>query len=114
MQITNPYLELYEKLDNLAASVNKLLTRQEKDSIPQGHSEDISAFMFIEDVERFLKMPVSTIRHHIEHHQLPCYSATKPLRFRKEEVLKWFEDYSKYPERYKKSSPNILKPIKNK
>lgn len=114
MQITNPYVELYEKLDNLASSVNKLLTLHEKKAFPKSNAENISEFIFIEGVELLLKMPVSTIRHHIERHQLPCYSATKPLRFRKEEVLKWFEDYSRYPGKYKKSSSDILKPGRNK
>jgi hypothetical protein len=109
MQITNPYLELYEKLDNLASSVNKLLTLQEK-KIPSNQSSEIfSEFVFIEEVEILLKMPVSTIRHHIDRHALPCYGATKPLRFRREEVVKWFLEYSKDPEKFKKKPTSILK-----
>ena len=112
MQISNPYVELYEKLDYLTSCVNKLLIIQEKNFIPKSQNDSKSDFIFIEDVEVFLKMPVSTIRHHIDRHQLPCYSATKPLRFKKEEVLKWFEDYSKNPNKYKKVTSNILQPLK--
>lgn len=109
MQMMNPYLEIFEKLENLSSAVNRLILLQEKRGSFTNTAEDRSEFVFIEDVERILKMPVSTIRHHIEKHKLPCYKATKPLRFKRSEVLKWFEEYSHSPDRFKNKPTSILK-----
>jgi predicted DNA-binding transcriptional regulator AlpA len=109
MQISNPYLEIFERLDNLSSAVNKLLSIHEKRVLANQHVEPISEFLFIEDVEKLLKMPISTIRHHIEKHKLPCYKATKPLRFKRSEVIKWFEEYSHSPDRFKNKPTSILK-----
>lgn len=109
MQMMNPYFEIFEKLENLSSAVNRLILLQEKKAAFTNPIEDRSEFIFIEDVESLLKMPVSTIRHHIEKHKLPCYKATKPLRFKRSEVLKWFEEYSHSPDRFKNKPTSILK-----
>lgn len=108
MQITNPYEEIFVKLDYLTLVVNKLISQQ-KTQIEISNSDKLaSEFLFIEDIEILLKMPVSTIRHHIDKHNLPCYGATKPIRFKKIEVIKWFEDYSRNPEKFKAKATDIL------
>lgn len=109
MKTYNPYLEIFEKLDNLSSAVNKILSMHEKRVFSNQTMEASSEFLFIEDVEKLLKMPISTIRHHIEKHKLPCYKATKPLRFKRSEVLKWFEEYSHSPDRFKIKPTSILK-----
>lgn len=105
----NPYIELHEKLDKIATAIYKLIALQEKHPTRENFSTNFSEFIFISDVEKLLQMPTSTIRHHIEKHNLPCYKATKPLRFKRSEVLKWFEEYSHSPDRFKIKPTSILK-----
>jgi hypothetical protein len=108
MQLTYSYEEFSLKLDNLQLSVDKLVLQQKIKTESTDKDKIISVFIFIADVELLLKMPVSTIRHHIEKHRLPVYGATKPLRFKKIEVLKWFDDYSTHPEKYQNKPTDVL------
>jgi len=107
--MVNPYLEIFERLDSLSSAVNRLIQLSEKKLFDNLQTNSSAEFIFIEDVEILLKMPISTIRHHIEKHKLPCYKATKPLRFKRSEVLKWFEEYSHSPDRFKNKPTSILK-----
>ena len=113
MQITNPYEVLLVKLDYLIVVADKLESNQRVQNESENNIKS-SEFLFIEEVVILLNMPVSTIRHHIEKHKLPCFSATKPIRFKKIEVLKWFEDYNTNPEKFKEKPSDILKFRRNK
>lgn len=95
--MTNPYELLYQQIDEITLKIERLLEIESLKVQNEKTNKPISYYVFIEDVESILKMAVSTIRYHIKNHQLPCYGTTKPLRFKIEEVLTWFEQYSKNP-----------------
>jgi len=113
MQIENQYDVINEKLNYLKVAADKTefyisVLKESKDKIKS------SEFLFIEEVVILLNMPVSTIRHHIAKHKLPCFAATKPIRFRKNDVLHWFEEYNSMPNKFRDKPTDILKLRRNK
>lgn len=88
--------QLNSKLDNLTIALNTLIDIQQKIvAINSIAAEPISSeFIFIQDVKNLLNMPIPTIRYHIAHHNFPCFSSTRPLRFKRDDVLTWFKEYT--------------------
>jgi len=85
--------QIVEKIQGLTHAVNKLISLQENQIFFE-NKETVSEFLVIEDVRDLLSMPIPTIRYHIIHNYLPCYKKTRPIRFKKSEVLQWFENFA--------------------